>query len=76
MTWNIVIACIDTRNPPETLNALAGLDVALHRVVGFHDEQEAALYREADAIITEMHPVSDDMMGTFNHCRIIACAST
>ena len=24
MTWNVVIACIDTRNPPETLNELAG----------------------------------------------------
>ena len=76
MTWNIVIACIDTRNPPERLNALAGLDVMIHRVVGFHDEQEASLYREADGIITEMHPVTDDMMGTFNRCRIIACAST
>lgn len=76
MTWNIVIACIDTRNPPETLNAFDGLDVAVHRVVGFHDEQEASLYREADGIITEMHPVTDDMMATFNRCRIIACAST
>ena len=76
MTWNIVIACIDTRNPPETLNALAGLDVVVHRVVGFHREEESALYREADGIITEMHPVTDDMMSTFNHCRIIACAST
>ena len=76
MTWNIVIACIDTRNPPEKLNALAGLDAAVQRVVGFQDEREAALYREADAIITEMHPVTDDMMATFNHCRIIACAST
>jgi D-3-phosphoglycerate dehydrogenase len=76
MTWNIVIACIDTRNPPERLNALAGLNVALQRVVGFHNEQEAFLYREADAIITEMHPVTDEMMATFNRCRIIACAST
>jgi D-3-phosphoglycerate dehydrogenase len=76
MTWNIVIACIDTRNPPERLNALAGLNVTLQRVVGFHNEQEAFLYREADAIITEMHPVTDDMLGTFNRCRIIACAST
>ena len=76
MTWNIAIACIDTRNPPETLNALAGLDIAVYRVIGFHDEQEAALYREADGIITEMHPVTDDMMGNFNRCRIIACAST
>ena len=76
MTWNIVIACIDTRNPPETLNALAGLDVAVHRVIGFHDEREASLYSEADAIITEMHPVTDVGMATFNRCRIIACAST
>jgi D-3-phosphoglycerate dehydrogenase len=76
MTWNVVIACIDTRNPPETLNALAGLDVAVHRVIGFHDEREASLYNEADAIITEMHPVTDDRMATFNRCRIIACAST
>lgn len=76
MTWNVVIACIDTRNPPEKLNALAGLDVAVHRVIGFNDEREASLYREADAIITEMHPVTDDMMATFNRCRIIACAST
>ena len=76
MTRNVVIACIDTRNPPETLNALDGLDVAVHRVIGFHDEREASLYSEADAIITEMHPVTDDMIATFNHCRIIACAST
>ena len=76
MSWNIVIACIDTRHPPETLHALAGLDVTLHRVVGFQDEQEVLLFREADAIITEMHLMSDDIMGTFNRCRIIACAST
>ena len=76
MTWNIVIACIDTRNPPEMLNAFSGLDVKIHRVVGFHDEKEASLYREADAIITEMHPVTDDMMETLDRCRIIACAST
>src|SRR5678815_1742775 len=76
MTWNIVIACIDTRNPPETLHALHDLNVAVHRVIGFHDTREASLYQEADAIITEMHPVTDDMMATFNRCRIIACAST
>ena len=76
MTWNIVIACIDTRNPPEILNALAGIDVTVHRVIGFHGEQEFALYREADAIITEMHPVTDGMMADFQRCRIIACAST
>ena len=76
MTWNVVIACIDTRNPSETLDALAGLDVVVHRVIGFHDERQASLYREADAIITEMHPVTDDIMATFNRCRIIACAST
>ena len=59
MTWNVVIACIDTRNPPEKLNALASLDIAVHRVIGFHDERESALYQEADAIITEMHPVTE-----------------
>lgn len=76
MTWNVVIACIDTRNPPETLNALAGLDVKVHRVIGFQDDRKESLYNEADAIITEMHPVTDDMMAAFNHCCIIACAST
>jgi D-3-phosphoglycerate dehydrogenase / 2-oxoglutarate reductase len=76
LTWNVVIACIDTRNPPETLSALAGLDAKVHHVIGFHDEREASLYRQADAIITEMHPVTEDMMATFNRCRIIACAST
>ena len=76
MTWNIVIACIDTRNPPETLNALASLDVNVHHVIGFHGEQESALYQQADAIISEMHPVTDDMMANFNRCKIIACAST
>jgi D-3-phosphoglycerate dehydrogenase / 2-oxoglutarate reductase len=76
MTSNLLIACMDTRNPPETLTALANLDVKVHRVVGFHDEQQASLYHEADAIITEMYPVTDDMMETFNRCRIIACAST
>ena len=76
MAFNIVIACIDTRDPPEKLNALADLDVTVQRVIGFHGEQEAALYREADAIITEMHPVTDDMLADFQRCRIIACAST
>jgi len=76
MAWNIVIACIDTRDPPEKLNALAGLDVTVHHVIGFHGEREAALYREADAIITEMHPVTDEMLAGFQRCRIIACAST
>src|SRR5262245_58275315 len=76
MTWNVVIACIDTRNPPETLNALADLDVKIHRVIGFHDQRESSLYREADAIITEMHPVTDEMLTDFQRCRIIACAST
>lgn len=76
MTWNVVVACIDTRNPPETLHALAGLDVIVQRVIGFQEKEEAALYREADAIITEMHPVTDDMLADFQHCRIIACAST
>ncbi|HLA07916.1 MAG TPA: hypothetical protein VJ022_10760 [Anaerolineales bacterium] len=65
MTSNIVIACIDTRDPPATLRALDGLDVAIHRVVGFDDPREASLFREADAIITEMHPVSSSMMESF-----------
>ncbi len=76
MTWNVVIACIDTRNPPETLHALAGLDVTVHRVIGFDSEREAALYHKADAIINELHPVTDQMMANFQRCRIIACAST
>jgi len=76
MAFNIVIACIDTRDPPEKLNALADLDVKVHRVIGFHGEREAALYREADAIITEMHPVTENMLTDFQRCRIIACAST
>jgi len=62
---------------PKPIEAdLAQLDVAVHHVIGFHDEQEASLYREADGIITEMHPVTDDMMATFSRCKIIACAST
>jgi len=76
MTWNVVITCIDTRNPPETLHALAGLDVNIQRVIGFDSAREAALYREADAIINEMHPVTDAMLANFQRCRIIACAST
>jgi D-3-phosphoglycerate dehydrogenase len=76
MTWNIVVACIDTRNPPETLKVFEGFDVVVHRVVGFHGKQEDALYRTADAIITELHPVTDAMMANFQRCRIIACAST
>jgi D-3-phosphoglycerate dehydrogenase len=76
MTWNIVIACIDTRNPPEILKAFARLEVTVQRIVGFHGELEASIFRAADAIITEMHPVNDDIMATFQRCRIIACAST
>jgi D-3-phosphoglycerate dehydrogenase len=76
MSFNVVIACIDTRNPPETLHAFAGLDVTVQHVIGFDDAREASLYRTADAIITELHPVTDDMMANFQRCRIIACAST
>ena len=76
MIQNVVIACLDTRNPPERLKALEGLDVSVHRVIGFGNPAEAALYREADAIITEMHPVTGAMINTFNRCRIVACAST
>jgi D-3-phosphoglycerate dehydrogenase len=76
MTLNVVIACIDSRNPPETLHALTDLDVTLQRVIGFDDIREASLFLSADAIITEMHPVTDAMMANFERCRIIACAST
>ena len=48
----------------------------MHHVVGFHDETGSLLFQEADAIISEMHPVTDDMMVNFNQCKIIACAST
>ena len=76
MTYNVVIACIDSRNPPERLLALEGLDVAVHRVIGFGNPRVAGLYREADAIITELHPVTAGMLDTFDRCRIVACAST
>jgi D-3-phosphoglycerate dehydrogenase len=76
MTFNLVIACIDTRNPPATPRALAGLDVTIHTVVGFDDLREQSLYRNADAVITELHPVTRDMLENFGRCRIIACAST
>lgn len=76
MTYNVVIACIDTRNPPERLVALEGRDVAVQRVIGFADPRQAGLYREADAIITELHPVTAGMLDTFDRCRIVACAST
>lgn len=76
MTFNLVIACIDTRNPSAALHALAGLDVAVQRVIGFDDPRETSLFRDADAIITEMHPVTRDMLPILARCRIIACAST
>ena len=76
MTYNLVIACIDTRNPPAHLAALQGLAVNVQRVIGFDHPAEAELYREADAIITELHPVTGPMMDTFNRCQIVACAST
>lgn len=76
MTYNVVIACIDTRNPPERLQAFSGLDVNVQRVIGFNNPAEADLYREADAIITEAHRVTGDMMDAFKRCRIVACAST
>jgi D-3-phosphoglycerate dehydrogenase len=75
MTFNLVIACIDTRNPPETLKALAGLDVRVHRVIGFQPEA-AELYRTADAIITELHPFNAAVINSLERCQIIACAST
>jgi D-3-phosphoglycerate dehydrogenase len=76
MTFNLVIACIDTRNPPVRLRALDGLDVAVHRIIGFGEPDEAQRFRDADAIITEMHPVTGDMLAAFKRCRIVACAST
>ncbi len=76
MPVTIVIACIDTRNPPERLQAFAGLDVIVHRVIGFGNPAEAELYREADAIITELHAITGEMMASFRHCRVIVCAST
>lgn len=75
MTKTVVIACMDTRNPPATLKALEGIDVVIHRVIGL-GQDAAALYRHADGIITEMHAFTGPMMDTFERCRIIACAST
>lgn len=75
MSKNVVIACIDTRNPPEALKAFEGLDVVVHRVIGL-GRAAADLYRTADGIITEMHAFTGPMMDTFERCRIIACAST
>ncbi|MGQ0601788.1 MAG: C-terminal binding protein [Anaerolineales bacterium] len=75
MPYNIVIACIDTRNPPETLKALDGPDVTVHRVIGF-GHNTAELYHSADAIITELHAFNAATIATLERCRIIACAST
>jgi len=75
MTKTVVIACIDTRNPPGKLSAFEGLDVTVQRVIGL-GQDAAELYRHADGIITEMHPVNASMMESFERCRIIACAST
>jgi D-3-phosphoglycerate dehydrogenase len=75
MPKNIVIACIDTRNPPDTLQAFAGMEATIHRVIGFgHDDAE--LYRRADGIITELHAFDAARIATLERCRIIACAST
>lgn len=77
MTQQVVIACIDTRNPPTTLKAFEGMDITVHRVIGLGPDARAAdLYRQADGIITEMHAFTGPMMDTFERCRIIACAST
>jgi D-3-phosphoglycerate dehydrogenase len=73
---NVVIACIDTRNPPGHLKAFEGLEVNVHRLIGFGKPKQAQLYREADAIITEMLPVTSEMIEAFKCCRIVACAST
>lgn len=75
MPYNIVIACIDTRNPPEKIAAFEGLDVTLHRVIGF-SQGDALLYQQADGIITELHPFDAARLATLERCRIIACAST
>lgn len=75
MAFNVVIACIDTRNPPEKLKAFERLDVNIHRVIGFNQDA-AEVYRAADAIITELHPFNAAAISTLEHCRIIACAST
>ena len=76
MTTNIIIACIETRIPPATLHAFDGLDVHIHSVIGFDNPSERSLFQSADAIINEMHPVTNDMLADLKNCRIIACAST
>ncbi len=73
---NVIIACIDTRNPPQRLAAFDGLKVNLQLVIGFGNPQQASLFQAADAIITEMHPVTAALLGTLPRCKIIACAST
>ena len=73
---NVVIACIDTRNPPQQLAAFAGLNINVQLVIGFGNPAQASLFQAAYAIITEMHPVSAGMLGALARCKIIACAST
>jgi D-3-phosphoglycerate dehydrogenase len=76
MPYSVVIACIDTRNPPERLKAFEGMEVEVHRVIGIGHPAAVELYRSADGIITELHAITGEMMASFQRCRIIACAST
>jgi len=76
MTLNIIIACIETRRPPMTLHALEGLDANIQHIIGFDNPDEKSMFKSADAIIDEMHPVTDDMLAGMKNCRIVACAST
>jgi len=76
MTANIIIACIETRLPPDTLRAFDGLDVNIQPVIGFEDPREKSIFQSADAIINEMHPITGDLLAELKNCRIIACAST
>ncbi|HEX5689796.1 MAG TPA: C-terminal binding protein [Roseiflexaceae bacterium] len=75
MSLNVVIASDPQRAPPAVPQALARLDVAVQHLTEL-GSQAAALLRQADGVIVEMHPLSAEQIEQFERCRVIACAST
>jgi D-3-phosphoglycerate dehydrogenase len=71
----VVIGCIDTRNPPDALDALPGDRFVVHRIRGL--ERAHPVLRDADAVITELNPITGAMIAEdMPRCRAIVCAST
>jgi D-3-phosphoglycerate dehydrogenase len=76
MPATVVIACLDTRNPPDRIDAFANGDFVVRRILGMTSPEAYAEFREADGLIVELQTISAEMIADLKRCRVIACAST